>query len=141
MSKNELSTLSAVLAQIIDEGERTRDDSLRFFDRVRAALARMARDPARLRESDQVINTQFSTLGQAMGEFLQDLPYQSLLQSISQEEWVGKSQAHQREILDLLNLKRSYFEKWHDDDRLWTALYPGAPPGETVLAMPLSSLP
>ena len=43
MSKNELSTLRSVLASIIDQGERTRLDATQFFDRIRSALAVMAR--------------------------------------------------------------------------------------------------
>jgi serine/threonine-protein kinase PpkA len=141
MSKNELSTLKKVLEQIIDEGEQTRDDSPRFFDRIRAALAKMARDPNQLNESDRLVNTNARTLGEAMGELLQDLPYKSEVQDITNDDWVSKSRADQREILDRLKSKVHYFDEIYAAPNLWTALYSAAPPGETVYPMPLSSLP
>ena len=135
MSKNELSTLRAVLASIVDQGERTSLDAAAFFDRIRAALAVMARDPGRL------VSAEFRTLGEAMGEFLEDLPYRSEIQDIGADDWVAKSRAEQREILDRLTAKIRAFDRFHDDPALWTALHPGAPPGETVFPLPLSSLP
>ena len=135
MSKNELSTLRAVLASIIDQGERTRLDATQFFERIRSALAVMARDPERL------VSAEFRTLGEAMGEFLEDLPYRSEIQDIGADDWVAKSRAEQREILDRLTAKLRAFDRFHDDPALWTPLYQGAPPGETVFPLPLSSLP
>jgi hypothetical protein len=139
MTKNQLSTLRSVLASIIDQGERTSLDSTRFFAQVRSALAAMARDPERL------ASTQSRTVGEAMdaetNEFLEDLTYPSEILYISSDDWVAKSRAEQREILDRLAAKLRAFDRFHDDPALWTALQPGDPPGETVFPLPLSSLP
>ena len=74
ITKNQLNTLRDVLREIVDAGEATRTDSAAFFDQVRGALAAMARG-----DEERLVNAQFDTLGGALGEFLDGLPYRSPL--------------------------------------------------------------
>jgi hypothetical protein len=141
ITKNELSTLQKVLESITFQGEQTRDASPQFFDRIRIALARVARDPDRLSESDQIANADFKTLGEAMGEMLQDLPYRSEIQEITSDDWARKSRADQREILDRLDSKVRYFDRIYAMPERWTALDPAADDGDKVFPMPLAFLP
>jgi serine/threonine-protein kinase PpkA len=137
VTKNQLSTMRDVLAEVVRVGEITqgefREDE--FFSRLRGALARMAQDP------NALINTRFETLGQAVGEFLDGLPYRSqILDTVTEAEWMNMG--HRRRIvLDRVSAKQQQYELFATDDRLWTELYPGAPDGERVYAMPLSALP
>jgi serine/threonine-protein kinase PpkA len=136
ITKNQLSTLRDVLREIVDAGEATRTDSAAFFDQIRGALAAMARG-----DESHLVNAQFETLGGALGEFLDGLPYRSPLMELTPERWVNNSSIEQRVILDRLRSRLRLFERVHDDPANWTALYEGAPPGEMVYAMPLSFLP
>ena len=135
ITKNQLNTLRDVLREIVDAGEATRTDSAAFFDQVRGALAAMARG-----DEERLVNAQFDTLGGALGEFLDGLPYRSPLLELTPERWLNTSSVEQRVILDRLRSRLRLFERVHDDPANWTALYEDAPPGETVYAMPLSVL-
>jgi serine/threonine-protein kinase PpkA len=136
ITKNQLNSLRDVLREIVDAGEATRTDSAAFFDQVRGALAAMARG-----EEGHLINAQFGTLGDALGEFMDGLPYRSPLLDITPERWLNTSTVDQRVILDRLRSRLRLFERVHDDPANWTALYADAPPGEMVYAMPLGYLP
>ena len=136
ITKNQLNTLRDVLREIVDAGEATRTDSAAFFDQVRGALAAMARG-----DQERLVDAQFDTLGGALGEFLEGLPYQSPVMELTPERWLNTSSVEQRVILDRLRSRLRLFERVHDDPANWTALYDGAPPGETVYAMPLGFLP
>lgn len=136
ITKNQLDTLRNVLREIVDAGEATRTDSAAFFDQVRGALAAMARG-----DEGRLVNAQFDTLGGALGELLDGLPYRSPLMEITPERWLNTSSVEQRVILDRLRSRLRLFERVHDEPANWNALYEGAPPGETVYAMPLGFLP
>ena len=135
LTKDQLSTLHDVVARIITAGRAAQLDPTSFFERVRGALATMAREPGRL------VTTEFGTLDKAAAEYIEGLPYRSELLGIDEDRWVRMSPTDQRELLERLETKLKLFDRFHDDPSLWTALYEGAPPGETVFPMPLSALP
>ena len=137
VTKNQLSTMRDVLAEVVRVGEQTQGElrENEFFERLRGALAQMAQNPGSL------VNTRFETLGQAVGEFLDGLPYRSqILDTITPEQWMNLG-PRRREVLDRIAAKQQQYEHFAANDRLWTKLYPEAPDGERVYAMPLSSLP
>ncbi|MEL6209316.1 MAG: vWA domain-containing protein, partial [Pseudomonadota bacterium] len=73
ITKNELSTLSDVVQAAISAGEDTRSggNAGDFFDQLQGAMARMSQNP------DVLTNSEFETLGEAFGEFMERLPYRS----------------------------------------------------------------
>ena len=88
-----------------------------------------------------LVNTRFETLGQAAGEFLDGLPYRSqILDTITATEWMNMGH-RRREVLDRVAAKQQLYERFDRNQALWTPLYPNAPDGERVYAMPLSALP
>lgn len=137
VTKNELSTMSEVLRAIVEAGETTQAEMREgeFFELLQGALARIAQNP------NMLVNTEFETLDEAAGDFLDDLPYQSdILQNITPEEWMNMG-SDRRRWLDRVRSRVQLYEHFHDDPALWTALYEGAPAGEHVYAMPLEALP
>ncbi|MCB1365283.1 MAG: VWA domain-containing protein [Rhodobacteraceae bacterium] len=135
VTKNELATMAELLDNLLNLGEQARsaEDSGRFFAQVRDVVARMAQNP------DRLINTDSETLGGAL-EFLEDLPYESQLMLTTAERW-QQSAMNRRSILDGMRQKLVQYRKWLLDPGVWTALYPGAPDGEHVFAMPFDVLP
>jgi hypothetical protein len=95
----------------------------------------MSRDPSR------IMNAEFNDLGDAMGEFLQDLPYQSEVMRITEQRWLQMSGAEQRELIDRMKSKLALYEQVHNTPSKWVALAPGLPDGERVSAIPLSFMP
>jgi hypothetical protein len=138
ITKNQLSTLRDVVTALVQgfDGHREAQlDSAVLFQQLRSAVALMSRDP------DRVVDAQFRTLGDAMGEYLADLPYTSEVMGLAEQDWAAAGGARQREIIDGLKSKLELYKRYHDSPQLWTDLYPGAPPGEAVFAMPLDALP
>ena len=136
ISKDQLNTLTEVLQNIIESAglEQGRDSS-QFFDQLRSALAAMSRDPT------LVVNTQFETLGETLGEFLEDLPYASALLQMSEERWVNLSPTEQFEFLGTLKTKLGELVRIHNTPSLWTSLHPSSPPGEHVYPVLLDYMP
>lgn len=138
LSKNQLSTMRDVLKALVEsfEGSRAaRMDAGALFAQLRSAVALMSRDPNR------VVDAEFRTLGDALGEYLEDLPYTSEVMGLDEASWAAAGGIRQREIVDGLKSKLALYERYHNEPGLWTDLYPGAPPGEAVFAMPLDALP
>jgi len=135
VTKNELSTLRDVLRAIVEEGQTQRYAPEEFFDRLQSAVAHIARDPNRLGQQ------QYETLGDMLGEYLRDLPYQSLVLEIDEDEWLSMGPGRRREIIDDLEAKLRQYQDIHDRVDNWVELYPGQPEGEHVYPMLLESLP
>ena len=138
LSKNQLATMRDVLKALVDKFEgnlAVRMDAGLLFQQLREAMAVMAREP------DRVVDVDFQSLGSAVGEYLEDLPYQSEIMGLDQNAWAQLGGGRQREIIDGIKSKLVYYEQIHNDPALWTALYQGAAPGEQVFAIPLSRLP
>ncbi|WP_232825502.1 vWA domain-containing protein [Albibacillus kandeliae] len=135
ISKNEMATMTDLLTQLSQLGEQSRgeEDAASFFSQVRDVVARMAQNP------DRLINPESETLGGAL-EFLEDLPYESVIMNMTQERW-EQSAMTRRTVLDGLRQKIAQYRKWLLDPTVWTALYDGAPDGDYVFAMPFDVLP
>ena len=135
MSKNELATLRDVLLQTIEIGSDTSQDinSTAFFERLREAVALMSNRPDAVNET--------GTLGDLMGEYLEDLPYTSEILDITPERWRDLSVIEEHDLLEALESKVEAIEHLHDDNSRWIALVEGAPEGEYVTNVPLSLMP
>ncbi|OWU73118.1 hypothetical protein ATO1_21400 [Phaeobacter sp. 22II1-1F12B] len=135
VTKNEMATMADLLSNLLDLGEQSRsaEDAASFFAQVRDVVARMAQNP------DRLVNTDVETLGGAL-EFLEDLPYESQLMLTTEERW-SQSAMNRRQILDGMRQKLVQYRKWLLDPSVWTRLYPEAPDGEYVFAMPFDVLP
>ena len=137
LTKTQLANLRDVTQAIIEKGENSIQsiDPSSFFAQLRSAVATMSRDPSR------VMSTEFNDLGDVLGEFLQDLPYQSEVMRISEQRWLQMSGAEQRELIDRMKSKLSLYEQIHNTPSKWIALASGIPDGERVSAIPLNFMP
>jgi len=137
LTKNQLSTMYGAAKAIIEAAEQQIMDSNKFFGQVRQAMAIMARDPTRR------IDPRVDTLGSALGEFLEGLPYvqASPFLSLTEQKWRDMGAAEQTLMLADLARKRRFMEDWHDTPANWVALAPNVPDGEMVTAYPLEQLP
>ncbi len=133
LTKNQLSDLSDVLNAVLETGESAATSPDEFFGQLRSAVARLANDPNAVVDADN--------LGDLLGEYLEDLPYQSQLMEIDEQTWLSMSPGAQREVLDNIRYKLRFYRRLHDQVDLWVALYDGSPEGETVFPVPLDALP
>lgn len=138
LTKNQLSDMAEVVTTVLDAGETSQQtSSADFFDLIRSAAAHLARDPAALNDPD------VSNLGETglLGEYLEDLPYQSEVLSLSRDDWIAWSLSQQEELLDSLRRKLRLYQVYEEDVDRWVELTPAADPGERVYPVPLEALP
>ena len=135
VTKNEMATMADLVDGLLQAAEQTRDaeGNDAFFDQIQTVIANMAQNP------DRLLDPEAQTPGAAL-EFLDDLPYRSMVMSIDRATW-GQSATQRRQILDGMGQKLAQYRKWLLDPGVWTALYDGAPDGELVYAMPFDVLP
>lgn len=135
LSKNQLSDLARVIEEVLEAGFAHRLESDEFFGRLRSVAAWGARDP------DSMARAETESLGDLLGEFLDDLPYRSQFMEIDVDTWRAMGPGAQRELLDTLDSKLNLYRRYNATPALWTALYDGAPEGEWVFPLPLDALP
>lgn len=133
MSKDELSTLHDVLQAAVNLGKSQNVSSDEFFTTLRETVAFMVRNPDSVQDA--------GTLGGLLGEYLEDLPYNSDILNITPERWVSMSPIQERQLVDAMESKVIALERLHNDADRWVALTPNAQDGERVTAVPLSLMP
>lgn len=135
LSRNEVSTLRDMIGSVIRLGNANvqSGDSQQFFRQLREAVALAARDPDHIQD--------VNSLDDALGEYLEGLPYESDVLGLDEAAWQNMPAARERELIDSLESKMAALESIHNDPARWYALYDGAPEGEHVTTIPLDLLP
>ena len=134
-TKDQLSDLQIALRQIIDAGDLTELAPEDFFAQVRKLLIVAQRDTAELARA--------TSLGDSvvLGEYLEGLPYQSLLTSIDRDTWLALGAGERQELLDEVEAKIQLFQDIHDNQDLWVELDDGTVKGDLVYPISLLDLP
>jgi hypothetical protein len=133
LTRNQLSDLARTLREVMEAGNAARIAPDTWFSRIRAAAAASSRDPRRMAE--------FQRLGGAFGEYLDDLPYQSAIMEVTQEDWVAMGAGRRREILNDIEAKLRLYEEYNRQQALWVSFDGGRDPGEAMYPVPLDALP
>lgn len=135
LTKNQLSTLSTVLETMLTEMERGILDPTTFFDQLQAALALLAQD------SNRIASTDLNDLGGAVGAYLRDLPYNSDIMGLTQDDWIALGGPGQQQKMQSLRSKLRTYQDLYADDSLWTKLDESATEGEDVSLIPIELMP
>lgn len=132
LSRNELSTLYDVMRETVALGrESSRSDD--FITRLREQAALVSRSPEFVQNA--------GTLGDVLGEYLDDLPYNSSALSMTDEAWRDLSATDEQALLDSMESKMESLSRMHSDSARWWAPSPDAPAGEYLTIVPLSLMP
>ncbi|ANK81454.1 MAG: serine/threonine protein kinase [Rhizobiales bacterium NRL2] len=137
LSKNQLSDLQRTMTATVDALDAGQIDPSDFFNQLRSAATAMGRDPNRVGQGE-TRNLADSGL---MGEYLEGLPYQSRIMSLTEDDWQRMSVGEQQAIIDDVNSKVRLYQRFHDDSDRWIALNDGDDPGDWVYPVPLDALP
>lgn len=135
LTRNQLSTLIAVLEKMVEQMENGVLDPVTMFDNLQNALALLSQDGTRL--ADGV----FDVMGDGLQDYLDGLPYRSDVLSLSREDWIQMGGSEQIQLRTRLASKLAVYRQYYSDPGLWTALWDGAPSGEEITLMPLAFLP
>jgi hypothetical protein len=137
-------TIHAII-EAFGQSEQTAPEE--FFDILQSVLARVMRDPSALPALDASQSTRaasvsdFEDLGDLLGAFLQDLPYDSDLGSLTREVWVDSGPSLRYEYIEGLKSKLSMYELYYADTASWVALNANADASEAVYPVPLEMMP
>ncbi len=137
LTKNQLSDLQRQLKAIVDSAMHTKQTGSKdFFQGIVSASTQMSRDPSAFSRAPGANLAQLGVLG----EFLDDLPYKSSVQRITEERWYAMSVGEQTAFINDLRSKIRLYAEYHDDKDNWES-FGAANPGDAVYRVPLSMLP
>ncbi|EGV15897.1 vWA domain-containing protein [Thiocapsa marina] len=138
LTKNELSDLQMMLQKIVNASEQGMLKPEGFFDSLRSLAAQFGRDAARGTTKQA---TRLADLG-LLGEYLEDLPYQSQVMGLTQDTWTSWGPEKQIELINTLKRKLRQYARYNDDWESWVNLAQTADAaGDSVYPVPLDDMP
>ncbi|MBA1307058.1 vWA domain-containing protein [Stutzerimonas stutzeri] len=137
LTKSQLSDLSDVLKQILDAANQGLISPSEMFERLRSVAATMGADPNQLKQGD---NTRLAELGM-LGEYLEDLPYQSEVLNLDEETWKSWDGLAQEKFIRTLSTKLRHYQRYNADVDRWVALAKDSDARDNVYPVPLEMMP
>ena len=110
--------LQMILQQIVHAAETGMLEPDRFFESLRSLAVQFGRDPNLAGRPE---STKLADLG-LLGEYLEDLPYQSDVMSIDQDTWTHWGPQRQLAFTNRLKSKIRLYERYNADWRRWVNL-------------------
>ena len=133
LTRNQLSDLARSLQAILQAGLAGRTEPRMFFTQLRSTFAAAARDPQRIAGAQRI--------GALLGEYLDDLPYQSEIMDIQEADWVAMGAIAQRTVLNDIEAKLRLYQEFQANADLWVDLSGSRTAGEALFPVPIEALP
>ena len=137
LTKAQLSDLSDVMKQILDAANEGLISPTEMFDRLRSVAATMGADPNQLKQNG---NAKLADMG-VLGEYLEDLPYQSEVLNLDEETWKSWDGLAQEKFIRNLNTKLRHYQRYNADVDRWVALANDSDARDNVYPVPLEMMP
>ena len=137
LTKSQLSDLSDVLKQILDAANEGLISPSEMFERLRSVAATMGADPNQLKQNG---NSKLADLG-VLGEYLEDLPYQSEVLNLDEETWKSWDGLAQEKFIRTLSTKLRHYQRYNADVDRWVALAKDSDARDNVYPVPLEMMP
>jgi hypothetical protein len=141
LTRDQLSDMHDVLAQILlraEEGALAPQD---FLDELRSLSAIVSRDPEAVETASGASGgMSLADLGY-MREYIEGLPYQSEVMNLDLENWQTWTAVQQFQFINSLDSKVAYYRELHDNLDLWVSLDGGPVDGDSVYPLLLEALP
>lgn len=135
VNKRQLDSLTTVLQKLLEAGSKGLMSGQKFFSELQSVSGLSVRDIEKIK-----IAKTFAETG-LVPEFLDGLPYQSQIMSMSDDLWNSWGPDQQQTFLDNLDAKIQYYTNVHDTPKGWVALNKGDDPDEHVYPLSLDMLP
>jgi len=141
LTRDQLSDMHDVLAQILVRAEEGALAPQDFLDELRSFAAIVSRDPEAVATSTNGGGAMsLADLGY-MREYIEGLPYQSEVMNLDLANWQTWTAVQQFEFINSLDSKVAYYRALHDNLDLWVSLDSGPVDGESVYPLLLEALP
>ncbi len=135
VTKRQLDTMAVMLNDLINAGTEAQVSSEDFFTSLQSVSA------AASRNADQLANVQTLQDSGLIPAFLQGLPYESQVMSMSSELWESLGPDEQDQFIENLRSKVAAYQSLHDSPDQWIALNAGDGTDDFVTPIPLDLLP
>ena len=133
LTRNQLSDLARSLQAVLQAGLAGRTEPRTFFTQLRSTFAAAARDPQRIAGATRI--------GAMLGEYLDDLPYQSEVMDIQEADWLAMGAIAQRSVLNNVEAKLRLYQEFQSNTDLWVDLSGSRAAGEALYPVPIEALP
>jgi hypothetical protein len=141
LTRDQLSDLHDVLAQILVRAEEGALAPQDFLDELRSLSAIVSRDPQAVETAGGGAGSMsLADLGY-MREYIDGLPYQSEVMNLDLANWQTWTAVQQFEFINSLDSKVAYYRALHDNLDLWVSLDRGPIDGDSVYPLLLEALP
>lgn len=137
LTKSQLSDLSDVMKQILDAANEGLISPTEMFERLRSVAATMGADPNQLKQNG---NAKLADMG-VLGEYLEDLPYQSEVLNLDEETWKSWDGLAQEKFIRNLSTKLRHYQRYNADVDRWVALAKDSDARDNVYPVPLEMMP
>lgn len=137
LNKNELNSLKLAVHDVISGGLKSQLSGEKFFDALQKVAAAAANSPGDINTNGTLADSGL------VPHFLKGLPYLSKMMAMSNAEWRSMGPDAQREFLNDLHSKVSYYQMAYDDLDRWEPLNEEDEGNRDkwVTAIPLAQLP
>ncbi len=137
LTKGQLSDLSDVVEEILNAANAGLISPTDMFEKLRSVAAAMGADPSQLQQGEA---QHLGELG-LMGEYLDDLPYQSEVLNLDEETWLSWDGLQQERFIRRLTTKLRHYQRYNADVDRWVSLAESADPRDDVYPIPLEMMP
>lgn len=137
LTKAQLSDLSDIMKEILNAANEGLISPSEMFSRLRSVAATMGADPNQLQQKN---STKLAELG-VMGEYLEDLPYQSEVLNLDEETWKGWDGLAQEKFIRNVSTKLRHYQRYNGDVDRWVKLTESADARDDVYPVPLEMMP
>jgi hypothetical protein len=137
LTKKQLSDMQLVLKGIVDAASEGLTSPDKFYDSLRSFVSVLGRDP------NAVVGSQATKIADMglLGEYLDDLPYKSLVMNLDQDTWSTWTVQQQIDFQNSVKRKMRLYEIYNSDTDRWVSLAEGSDPADHVYPVPLDALP
>ncbi len=135
ISKRQLDSLAVMLNEIINAGATAQMESTDFFSALQGVSATAARNADQLAKATSLEDSGL------VPAFLQGLPYESQIMTMSPELWDSLGPDEQDQFIEGLRSKISAFESINSTPDQWVMLNQGDAADDFVTPIPLDLLP
>lgn len=137
LTKAQLSDLRDILEKVMQAANQGLIAPSDMFAQLRSIAATMGTDPNQVFDKD---NAKLAELG-IMGEYLEDLPYQSEVLSLDEDTWVNWDALTQEKFIRTINTKLRHYRDYHADTDHWVGLAADSDPQDFIYPVPLEMMP
>jgi serine/threonine-protein kinase PpkA len=143
LTRDQLSDMHDVLAQILVRAEEGALAPQDFLDELRGLAAIVSRDPEAVETAGAAAAAGAMSLADLgyMREYIEGLPYQSEVMNLDLANWQTWTAVQQFQFINSLDSKVAYYRALHDNLDLWVSLDGGPVDGDSVYPLLLEALP